>query len=177
MSYNSLWFLILSLSVPVACFGNALIPVSAGLVDSGYDFITYVAIFLAIVVFVEALLLKKILRAKFWRFIFTSLIMNTASAVCGYVLMRIFLMWIFDPLSKISLPLMQFRMQSYGLLIILAVISFFLSVAVEYSIIGSFFKGTDKKVLAKGVWWANGISYILLIALTSIFYWLNYYVL
>jgi predicted membrane protein len=118
------------------------------------------------IVLVEAIIIKKVIKIqKDSSAIVASLLSNAASTAISFilfVLMIFFPIWINNQISH-NLGKFDCRGKSFILFLIATAVSFLLSVAIENLIFKRFFKTTNAKIILKAVWWANIVSYLLLL--------------
>ena len=166
-------FILIAPLTPSFALADAGIPLVA--IFLNVDFV-YLLIALIAVILIETVILKIILKTNYNKALIYSLSANIISTIAGVIIYGgfwylpmvfgnrvattillpfLYLVWI-PPNASVAYIITQ-------ILISLA-ITFLLSVYIEYFTLKSFLRNFDKKLVKKGAWIANLISYIFLTA-------------
>jgi hypothetical protein len=159
------------LMLPLVCSANAAYSwYQECLSGPGLNFMLLVLGFVPIVL-VEAIIIKKLIKGqRFLRVLVVSSVANVASTAVGYFLTALFSNWVrsIGYYNQRSIC----EGMTFTFFLIAMLVSFLLSVTIEYFVFKLFFKDVNNKIVVRAVWWVNIISYLLILSFT--FVWSGY---
>ncbi|MEF3245406.1 MAG: hypothetical protein K6343_05455 [Caldisericaceae bacterium] len=136
-------------------------------------------IVLILIIYVEALVYESILKVGIKNTLLPSAIANLVSMVSGIPTLLLVDIFLYSPLFRMLYKLFPSLFTPYYLgtiynLIFSLIVTFFISVVIEYFIVKQFFKSVSTSKIKNAVWVGNIITYIILLVLSlkSIVFWI-----
>ncbi|PIP49469.1 MAG: hypothetical protein COX13_03875 [Caldiserica bacterium CG23_combo_of_CG06-09_8_20_14_all_35_60] len=121
-------------------------------------------IILLLIIYIEALVYKSILKVNIKNTLLPSAISNLVSMIAGIPALLLVDPYLYFPLSRTLKKLFPALLIPYSYLDIVfnLIVAFFISVLIEYFIVKQFFKSVSTSKIKTGVWVGNIITYIML---------------